>query len=59
MMGKPDFDAWFYSLELEQLARMFTWPDCHDANDFIDDCDECWGDMSEDEREYLYNKYHS
>lgn len=59
MMGKPDFDAWFYSLHLEQLMKLFFWPDGMDANEFIDSCDEAWGEMDEDEREYLYNKYHS
>ena len=58
MMGKPDFDAWFYSLDLQQLMHMFHCPADREANDFIDDCDETWNDMTEDEREYLYNKFH-
>ena len=28
-----------------------------DANEFIDSCDEAWGEMDEDEREYLYYKW--
>ena len=58
MMGKPDIEAWFYSLDLEQLMRMFTWPSGHDANEFIDDCDEAWADMGEDERMSLYDEWH-
>lgn len=58
MMGKPDFEAWFYSLELEHLMRIFTWPEGHDANEFIDDCDEAWSDMDEEQREQLYNRFH-
>ena len=57
MMGKPDFDAWFYSLDLDQLTRMFTWPSGHDANDFIDDCDDTWSEMDEEQREDLYYRW--
>ena len=56
-MGKPDFDAWFYSLDLNHLMRIFIWPDGHDANDFIDDCDEAWEDMTEEEREEFYYRW--
>ena len=57
MMGKPDFEAWFYSLDLNQLMRMFTWPAGDDANDFIDDCDEVWNNMTEKEREEFYYRW--
>jgi len=52
-----DLDVWFLSLELKQLARMFTWPADMDANEFIDSCDECWYDMSSEDREDFYNRY--
>ena len=52
-----DLDVWFLSLELKQLARMFTWPADMDANEFIDSCNECWYDMSSEDREDFYNRY--
>ena len=54
---KKDLDVWFNSLDLDQLERMFTWPSGHDANDFIDDCDEAWAEMTEEEKERLYNNW--
>ena len=57
MMGKPDYEAWFYGLDLRQLMRLFSWPDSLDANEFIDSCDEAWCEMDEEEREHLYYKY--
>ena len=58
MMGKPDFDAWFYSLDVQQLFKMFHCPSDREVVDFIDDCDEEWHGMTEAEREDLYNKFH-
>lgn len=58
MMGYPDLDAWFYSLDLKQLMNMFRCPSNREANDFIDDCDETWSDMSIEERYDLYNRFH-
>ena len=58
MMGKPDFDAWFYSLDVHQLLRMFHCPSDWEVVDFIDECDEAWNRMTEAKREDLYNKYH-
>lgn len=60
MMGKPDLEAWFYSLELDALLKIFTWPDwCQDCNDFIDACDERWGEMDEEGREHMYVTFHN
>ena len=56
-MGRPDIEAWFYGLDLKQLQRLFSWRDCQDANEFIDACDEAWGEMTEEEREEMYNHY--
>ena len=53
---KKDLDVWFYSLGLDALMRIFRWSK-GDANDFIDDCDEAWGDMSLKEREDIYNHF--
>ena len=52
-----DLSVWFYSLELEQLARIFNWEDGWDANEFIDQCDEWWQDADAAEREWFYQKY--
>ena len=54
---RRDFDTWFYSLDLQQLMKLFVWPNGQEANDFIDNCDEAWSDMDWDEKEYLYNKW--
>ena len=54
-----DLDAWFFNLELKQLARIFYWPEGRNAHDFIDDCDEYWRGMSQEEREWFYEKYRS
>ena len=54
-----DLDVWFFNLELEQLARIFYWPEGRNAHDFIDDCDEYWRDMSQEEKEWFYEKHRS
>ena len=54
MMGYPDLDVWFLSLELDQLVRMFSWPAGMDANEFIDSCDEFWWNLTPEEKEEFY-----
>ena len=52
-MGK-DLDVWFNGLDLDQLVRMFSWPDGMDANEFIDSCDDYWWDLTPEEKEEFY-----
>ena len=54
---KKDLDVWFNSLDLDALVRMFTWPEGHDANDFIEDCDEYWWGLSPEEKEEFYYRH--
>ena len=54
---KKDLDVWFNSLDLDALVRMFTWPEGHDANDFIEDCDEYWWSLSPEEKEEFYYRH--
>ena len=48
---------WFYSLDLEQLAKMFYWPDNYDANEFIERCDDVWADMTYEQKQVYYTNY--
>lgn len=57
MSKKKDLDIWFNSLDLEALARMFSWPEGHDANEFIDDCDDFWYDLTWEEKEDFYDRH--
>ena len=56
-MMNRDLDVWFNGLELEALARMFSWPSGKDANEFIDDCDEYWWNLTPEEKEDFYLRY--
>lgn len=53
-MTKKKLNEWFNSLDLKSLMRMFICPAGRDANDFIDDCDECWQKMSVQEKKDFY-----
>ena len=57
MSMKKDLDVWFNSLDLDALVRMFTWPEGHDAYDFIDDCDEYWWNLTPEEKEEFYYRH--
>ena len=52
-----DLDVWFNSLDLDDLARLFFWPEGKDANDFIDDCDEYWWDLTPEGKEEFYQRH--
>lgn len=54
---KKDLDVWFNSLDLEQLARIFNWEAGWDANEFIDQCDEWWWDLTPQEKEDFYYRH--
>lgn len=54
---KKDLDVWFNSLDLEQLACIFNWEAGWDANEFIDQCDEWWWDLTPEEKEDLYYRH--
>lgn len=56
-MVKKDLDVWFNGLDLDALVRMFSWPDGKDANDFIDDCDEYWWNLTPEEKEEFYYRH--
>ena len=52
-----DLDVWFYSLDLEQLAKIFHWENRWGPYEFIEQCYEYWRDMDASEREWMYEKY--
>lgn len=52
-----DINIWFNSLNLEQLMRLFYCPFDRDANDFIDDCDEYWENLNEEEKWSFYQRF--
>ena len=54
---KKDLDVRFNSLDLDQLARIFYWEDGWDANEFIDQCDEWWWDLTPEEKEDFYYRH--
>ena len=56
-MMNRDLDVWFNGLDLDALVRLFHWPAGKDANEFIDDCDEYWWNLTPEEKEdfYLWN----
>ena len=54
---KKDLDVWFNSLDLDQLARIFNWEAGWDANEFIDQCDEWWWNLTPQEKEDFYHRH--
>lgn len=53
-----DLDVWFNGLDLSQLLRIFYCPPEQDYNDFIDDCDEYWWNLSPEEKEKFYQEHY-
>jgi hypothetical protein len=52
-----DLNEWFYSLEPDQLVRMFDWPEGYSTREFLDSCDDYWNDLTAEEREDFYQKH--
>lgn len=53
-MEEYELDLWFHQIDLKGLMKIFRSNSGQDANDFIDDCDEYWDNLSYSEKFDFY-----
>lgn len=56
-LTSDNLDVWFNGLDLGALMRIFYCPPGQEANDFIDDCDEYWWNLSPAEKAEFYQRH--
>ena len=57
-MTRYELDVWWNCLDLKQLLRLFVCPKGQSANDFIEDLDDWWYSLIDEDKLDFYERHY-